>query len=130
VASLINSRAAMSQLDDPRATRASTSSSRLLSRSRAGARTWYSSRGVRYYPAVVDHGHLVAESLGLFHEMGDQQDRHPGGPDLRDEVPDFSPGVRVQAGGQFVERIGSGYQVFHCLLATKFLLICDADRLA
>ena len=118
MASLMNSRAAMSRLEVPRATRASTSSSRLLSGSLAGARTWLQQpgrhrRGQRRLAAGggphgpqqlaagavleqvagragLDRGHDVAVGV-----VGGQH-QHPGRPGPRsDEPPDRGDAVRA-----------------------------------
>ncbi len=61
-------------------------------------------RGVqRHDPAVVEDGHPVAQALGLFHEMGGQQDRLALRAHVAHQVPDGVPGLRVETGGQLVQ---------------------------
>src|SRR5208282_4344564 len=61
-------------------------------------------RGVDGHDAArVDEGHAAAEAFGLFHEVGDQDDRDPALAHALDQVPGFVPGGRVQAGGELVQ---------------------------
>ena len=51
----------------------------------------------------VDDGEPVGEALGLFHEVGDEDDGHAAVADALDQVPGVAPGLRVEAGRQLVE---------------------------
>ena len=53
--------------------------------------------------SLVDERHPVAEPFGLFHEVGDQDDRHAAGPHPLDQPPGIPAGLGVQAGGHLVQ---------------------------
>ena len=53
--------------------------------------------------AVIHDGHAVAESLGFIHVMGGEQDGAAGELELLDEFPELAAGLRIEAGGGFVE---------------------------
>ena len=54
-------------------------------------------------PARVDDGDLVGELLGLVHEVGGEDDGHPVGAQLADQLPGGAAGLRVEPGGRLVE---------------------------
>ena len=86
--------------------RSSANGSDGRNRSRCSAstgRTMPAGRVDRDDLARVDHGEPVGEPLGLFHEVGHQEDGHAPVADALDQVPRVPAGLRVQSGGQLVE---------------------------
>ena len=53
--------------------------------------------------AMVEDGYPVTQTLGLFHEMRGQQNGLALRADVAHQVPDGVTGLRVEAGGQFVQ---------------------------
>ncbi len=54
--------------------------------------------------SVFDDRYPVAQAFGLLHEMSGQKNRLPALADAAHQVPDGAPCLRVQPGGQFVEK--------------------------
>jgi hypothetical protein len=59
-------------------------------------------------PSVLHDGYAVAQPLGLFHQMGRQEHRLASLADAAHQIPDRVPRLRVEAGGQLVEKHTSG----------------------
>ena len=57
----------------------------------------------RSHAPVVDDHDAVAETLGFFHEVGDEDDGDAVVANLLDGVPRRPPGLGVEARGEFVE---------------------------
>src|SRR6266704_1447797 len=55
------------------------------------------------YLAVVDDRDLLAQRLGFLHVVRGQQDRLPLGVQHPQDVPEVSPGLRVEPGGRLVQ---------------------------
>jgi hypothetical protein len=62
----------------------------------------------RDHPAVVDHGDLGGELVGLLQVLGGQQDGGAVGDQLADHVPDLAPAARVEPGGGLVQAQDGG----------------------
>lgn len=54
-------------------------------------------------PSVVNDRHPVTQPFSLVHEVRGEHDGRPSLPDGLDHLPHGQPGVRVEAGGEFVE---------------------------
>ena len=54
-------------------------------------------------PALVEECHPVAETLGLVHVVGDEEDRDTAVADRLDELPGVTPGLGIETGGHLVE---------------------------
>src|SRR5215213_1066663 len=55
-------------------------------------------------PSMVDYRHAIAQALGFFHQVSCEEYRLPPFADAADELPDCAPRLRVEAGGQFIEK--------------------------
>ena len=54
--------------------------------------------------AMIDDGHAVAQTIGLFHVVGGEQDRDALGPEAADQLPQRESTLRIQAGGWLVQK--------------------------
>ncbi len=52
---------------------------------------------------MVDERHLVAQSLGLFHEVSDKQDRDSAVAHTLDQFPRLAPSLRIKTRRQFIQ---------------------------
>src|SRR5256886_11744383 len=55
-------------------------------------------------PSMLDDCYPVTQPFGLFHQMSGQKDCLAAGADAAHQIPDCPPGLRVQPGGQLVEK--------------------------
>src|SRR5579863_2360470 len=54
--------------------------------------------------AVLDDGDAVAQALGFLHQMSGHEDRFAAVADAAHQIPDCSPGLRVEPGGQLIQK--------------------------
>ena len=63
-----------------------------------------SGRSRGHDPAVLDDGHTVAQAFCLFHEVRGEKDSFAAFTNACDQAPDGAPRLRIESGGEFVEK--------------------------
>src|ERR1700722_1645047 len=54
--------------------------------------------------SVLNDGHTVAQPLGFFHQMSSHEDRFAAIADAAHQIPDSAARLRIEPGGQFIEK--------------------------
>src|SRR5690242_21507338 len=54
-------------------------------------------------PPAIDDRDAIAQSLGFFHQVSGEEDSLAARANIAHQIPDLSPSLRIEAGGQLVE---------------------------